>query len=364
MALVRSSRGFRRYAFSIKYNGTAFLGFSYQGVIGENCITPDGTDLRGIYSIEGKLRAAFDTLMGGKDHGGKDQYENIQVSSRTDRGVHAWKNTFHIDVKRDWEGDTFVKGLNFHLIRHARNQIDKQYHRTRQGHNVYPNYDSSGAFLYSTENDIRLTKCLPAPLEQIENKQFMSHGNSQPQFIDWNARFTATSRTYTYRIITGDDGMPFEANNAWRINPNRKDATNIDLESMRIASKYLLGKHDFTSFRGKKCNRSSPFVNMQAIEIHSRPLSSCYFGVTDDSLLLPHLDKSMSQLVTITIRGDAFLYRQVRNMVGCLVAVGHREIKPQDVQEILLAKKRNQAPAMAPAHGLFLANVEHRDFDL
>lgn len=359
MTLV--SQGFRRYAFSIKYNGTSFLGFSYQGVRGENCVTPSGTDLRGIYSVEGKLRAAFDALMGGKDHSGKDQYENIQVSSRTDRGVHAWKNTFHVDLKRDWEGSKFVKGLNFHLIRISRDQISNKYHKTRHGHGVYP---SSGVLLHSTENDIRLTNCLPAPLKQIENKHFVSHGNSQPQFIDWNARFTAISRTYTYRIITNDDGLPFEANGVWRINHNRGDIHILDLKSMRIASKYFLGQHDFSSFRGKNCYRSSPVVNMQAIEVHSKPLSSCYFGVMDHSLLSHIDDKDSTQLVTITIHGDSFLYRQVRNMVGCLVAVGRGQIKPEDVRDILLAKNRDQAPAMAPARGLYLTNVQHKDLDL
>jgi len=363
MALVRTSEGYRRYAFSIKYNGTAFLGFSYQGALGENCITPNGTDLRGIYSVEGKVRAAFDALLGGIENGSKDQYENFQVSSRTDKGVHAWKNTFHVDVKRDWEGAKFVKGLNFHLIRHARDQIDKKHHRARRGQGIYPTYNSSGLLLHSTENDIRLTKCLLAPLKQIENKHFMSYDNIQPQFIDWNARFTAISRTYTYRIITDDDGVPFEANNAWRINRYRTDTAILDLKSMRIASQYLLGYNDFSSFRGKNCSRSSPFVNIQAIDIHSSLLASCYFGVVEDPLLPTHInDKNMSQLVTITIRGESFLYRQVRNMIGCLVAVGHGQMKPEDVREILLAKDRDQAPAMAPARGLFLANVEHKEF--
>ena len=59
------------------------------------------------------------------------------------------------------------------------------------------------------------------------------------------------------------------------------------------------------------------------------------------------------------IQGDAFLYRQVRNIVGCLIEVGKNQLSSEDVRGILLARDRSKAGVMAPAHGLFLANVEH-----
>jgi tRNA U38,U39,U40 pseudouridine synthase TruA len=71
---------------------------------------------------------------------------------------------------------------------------------------------------------------------------------------------------------------------------------------------------------------------------------------------------SSCQSVTILFSGNSFLYRQVRNMVSCLVKVGRGQLEPDDVQSILAARKRSQGkPGMAPAHGLFLVDVQHGD---
>lgn len=66
---IASSRAFTRYAFAVQYHGGNFLGFPYQGRNVENCIIYNQnkesivqTDLRGIESVEGRLRRAFDQL--------------------------------------------------------------------------------------------------------------------------------------------------------------------------------------------------------------------------------------------------------------------------------------------------------------
>ena len=96
---------FTRYAFAVQYHGGNFLGFVYQGRRGENCIVYKHniaqSDLRGIESIEGRIRRALDKLVGCQN------YTNIQVSSRTDRGVHAWRNTFSVDIKPRLLGSRF-----------------------------------------------------------------------------------------------------------------------------------------------------------------------------------------------------------------------------------------------------------------
>ena len=72
-----------------------------------------------------------------------------------------------------------------------------------------------------------------------------------------------------------------------------------------------------------------------------------------------------AKIITIVIRGNAFLYRQIRNMVGCLVHVGQGKLCPKDVKLILHAKDRTHSQFVtAPAKGLFLYNVEHGDFHL
>jgi tRNA U38,U39,U40 pseudouridine synthase TruA len=106
MASVRRQDGFVRYAFAVTYHGGYSLGFSYQAH--ENALLSDGTDLRGLYSIEGRIRRALSALVGDTavqplspnndvitDNQMKEyNFENFQVSSRTDRGVHALKSKY------------------------------------------------------------------------------------------------------------------------------------------------------------------------------------------------------------------------------------------------------------------------------
>jgi tRNA U38,U39,U40 pseudouridine synthase TruA len=133
MTVVRRSLGYRRYVFSVQYHGSSFLGFSWQDKQ-ENTILADGTDLRGYRSVEGRLRQALQHLFpsitsrdsgpdsdstnrNSNDSGG---FENMQVSSRTDRGVHALKNTLHVDLWNPHDKLTtqqIHRGVNFFLSR-------------------------------------------------------------------------------------------------------------------------------------------------------------------------------------------------------------------------------------------------------
>lgn len=380
MALVRQSHGFKRYAFSVSYDGSNSLGFSYQWG-NENCITQQGTDLRALYSIEGKIRLALSALVDGRKSDQSkdlpclwkgDNFENFQVSSRTDRHVHALKNTFHVDIRSKdvdlmWKPQNLVRGLNFHLVKIARDEI-KQYHHG------YSNIISPN-ILRCSDNDVRITSCRPAPVELLPNKLFLkgAEDNDQPPYIAWNARFTATSRTYLYRILchrlpkrnedmvgfVEDYGYPFEAGRSWRIHCKEP----LNLEAMRRAGKILTGTHDFTSFRGKGCYRSTPITTIDDIRIFSSPLFDNYALMNEYQRGNVH-DDNNSQLISIMVKGNAFLYRQVRNIVGCLVEVGQQKMLPRKVEEVLLAKNRGLAPPMAPAQGLYLANVEHGDFHI
>lgn len=69
-------------------------------------------------------------------------------------------------------------------------------------------------------------------------------------------------------------------------------------------------------------------------------------------------------MITITITGNAFLYRMVRNIVGTLVAVGHGEISPDDIPRLLEARDRLLIPPLAPPNGLHLVNVTYNNEDM
>ena len=391
MALRRCA-GFRRYALSIQYHGAVHLGIAYQGDgIGENCIIADTkTDLRGVRTVEGRIRQALNSLVG------QDNYENFQVSSRTDRGVHALMNTCHVDIRprksrggvfdastsngataaaTPWDAERLQKGLNYYIRSQAKhdgvfsdcsNAKARKRRRGEDGDLGLSCLSPLPLSLYreSLENSVRILNVLPAPLT-APNKFYTGKPDcTEPKDIDWNVRFTATSRTYCYRIlhISGNDErdacIPFEHDRSWRILGDDKP---LDVDAMNLAAKALIGTRDFSSFRGKDCQRLSPVVTLNEIEISSRPHSlfghDMALGSVEDS-------NSSVNLYTVRITGESFVYRQVRNIVGCLVCVGQGKMTPSEVEQILEKKQRKYAPAMAPAHGLFLTKVTHWGLDL
>ena len=197
---------------------------------------------------------------------------------------------------------------------------------------------------------------------------FSEEDPSQPPTVDWNARFSATERTYVYRLLCYQNqdenwSVPFEWDRSWRIRCH-----SLNYNAMQEAALSLEGTHDFSSFRASRCQRQSPVVTMKSVKVHAQPFGPWnvlgghegLWGVEDGV----DLSFCVPQLVTIHIIGNAFLYRQVRNMVGCLVQVGTGKMDASDVKNLLEQKNRQKAPSMAPAHGLFLADVKHGDFNI
>lgn len=381
-------KGFTRYAFSIQYHGSSHLGFAHLPKQ-ENQILDDGTDLRGYRSVEGRLRDAFHSMIG------SDNYENIRVSSRTDRGVHALKNTCHVDISKRSDGnawDTHVlrKGLNYYLSQEGAEVLK---------HNLKCNTEetANSRYLYRRSrrkmdnwsfhypmNELRILNVIGAPL-MMKNK-FKTHDNDQPEEVEWNVRFSANQRTYMYRILAGNDDMmdwavPFEWDRSWRVLPpkpkdkkrqrkEKESAGALDIEAMKRAAAHLLGTHDFSSFRAARCQRDSPIVTMKDLRIVAQPYGEPLLWESTGGLLGmgdngdDMISQQIPQLITIKVVGSAFVYHQVRNMVGALVAVGRGTIDADDMEHILAARDRTIAPPMAPAHGLFLVDVRHDDIEL
>lgn len=399
-------RGFTRYAFSIQYHGSSFLGFPYlsdqeNAVIehkqsNRNHRYTHTTDLRGYRSIESRLRQAL------KDMVGNSTFENIQVSSRTDRGVHALKNTCQVDIGHRqssttkggdeptiaWQPEVLLRGLNHHLSQQG---VDED--TVCENHNRHSNTPSrlsnkerriqqrakrkvdSWSFHYPM-NELRFLNILQAPLT-IQN-DYHTIDSSQPATVDWNIRFSAKQRTYIYRILAcprdvADWALPFEWDRSWRVVPlknNKQSAvTVLDVDAMAQAAKHFLGTHDFSSFRAAGCQRKVPVVTMRDLQIRAQPYGEPLLWEASGGLLgLGGGDDDNGnhkpQLITIKIVGNSFVYNQVRNMVGALVAVGRGSLEPLDIKRILEAKDRTLAPPLAPAHGLFLADVRHDDITL
>lgn len=391
-AVVRRSLGFQRYAFSVQYHGSSFLGFTSQGDQ-EDCIVNGGqTDLRGFQSVESRLATALDDLVG------PDQWENMQVSSRTDRGVHALKNTCHVDIclpanvihpaKRM---ERIHRGLNFYLRRQLPwfEREERPRESTKQYAKIQHTRLGNRWLRYDPMNELRVLQVKLAP-HSMTNAFANTHDPTQPAEIDWNARFSATQRTYLYRILysegpDADWAAPFEWDRSWRIHSKSLAASRttkqLNVETMRQAAQHLVGEHDFTSFRGKGCVRSSAIVTLEDIQVHAQPRDLLSFATNstpnrDDHLhAIPNqrndddndhhfIPGQSCQMIHLVFKGNAFLYRQVRNLTGCLVQVGRGRLEPLHVRDILAAQDRSKAPAMAPPHGLFLVDVQHGNFRL
>jgi tRNA pseudouridine38-40 synthase len=344
MAAVRHMDGFRRYAVSIQYNGRHFLGFQRQ-INQEDCILPNGTDHRGLRTVENYTRDAFSALVG------EDNFENLQVSSRTDRGVHALKNTFHIDIRPRnhhsglWDIQTLCRGLNHYLsCSNSHHNFNRKPGRKMQ--------------------DIKILSACLAPKSMVSRYYNSSKEENGPLEVDWNARYSATSRTYVYRILCSNAPIstPFEWEYAWVLQRNKK----LDVTAMHDAAQYLVGCHDMTSFRNPRCSRRSPIITLYHASVTSQP-----YGILDRLGIKEDMQHSSDykkydngQLILVKVTGNSFLYRQVRKMVGCLVNVGLGKLSPLDVNEILQARDSSKVWSMAPASGLFLVNVEHGDFKI
>jgi len=152
----------------------------------------------------------------------------------------------------------------------------------------------------------------------------------KPTTADFHARFSALSRTYQYRIFNHAIKPVFnQAYATWIPQP-------LDRHVMQEAGQYLLGEHDFSSFRASDCQSLTPMRNVQALTVSQN-------GVW----------------LTIEIRANAFLHHMVRNIVGVLLTIGRQRRPAIWAQEVLEARDRKQAAATAPAQGLFLTQVEY-----
>jgi tRNA pseudouridine38-40 synthase len=154
----------------------------------------------------------------------------------------------------------------------------------------------------------------------------------EPAHDRYHARYRSTARTYRYTVLDGPVGNPFLYGLVWRYQGD------LDIGSMQEAARVFIGQHDFSAFTADK-PRPNKKRTIHSISISRQTASGC-------------------KPIEIHIRGDGFLWRQVRIMVGALVEVGAGRLTSEDVQRILASGDRSQAPAPAPACGLTLLSVE------
>ena len=146
----------------------------------------------------------------------------------------------------------------------------------------------------------------------------------RPVAADFHARYLAHGRRYRYLLLASPVRPSLECGSVgWVFRP-------IDGGLMREAAGHLIGEHDFTSLRSSECQARSPVKTLRAITITQR---GAYWRFDVD--------------------GSAFLHHMVRNIMGCLLAVGTGRQKPGWLAEVLAARDRAAAAPTFSADGLY-----------
>ncbi|MCA0985600.1 tRNA pseudouridine(38-40) synthase TruA [Halobacillus yeomjeoni] len=150
---------------------------------------------------------------------------------------------------------------------------------------------------------------------------------------DFHARYDAKGKEYRYFVW--NEREPDVFNRYYRYHVK----ADLDIGRMKIACRYLLGEHDFTSF----CSPKTDIKGSKVRTIHEASV-----------------EKEGSELV-FTFNGSGFLYNMVRILVGTLLEIGRNEREPDDILNILKAKSRDAAGKTAPPQGLFLWSVFYEE---
>jgi len=205
-----------------------------------------------------------------------DEPIQVTVAGRTDAGVHAVAQAMHFDTRAVRSDYSWVRGANSKLPPEV-------------------------ALLWA------------GPVDD-----------------GFHARYSATGRHYHYVILNRPIRPTYLAR---RVTHEYRP---LDVASMREAAGYLLGEHDFTSFRSTDCEAKSPVRELRALEVARH-----------------------GELVHIRVCANAFLQHMVRNIAGVLMTIGAGEREPLWAREVLEARDRAAGGITADPRGLYLREIEY-----
>ncbi|KAF5040982.1 MAG: tRNA pseudouridine(38-40) synthase TruA [Sedimentibacter saalensis] len=146
----------------------------------------------------------------------------------------------------------------------------------------------------------------------------------------FHARYNILSKTYMYRINNSGIKNVFDRKYIHSIDEK------LNIEKMRECAAVLVGTHDFQSFTTLKSKTKSTVRTINFINIEDN-----------------------DGIIEIDVNGNGFLWNMVRIILGTLIEAGKEKLSPEDVKNILEAKKRAEAGPMVPAKALFLKDVEY-----
>jgi len=240
----------------------------------------DGTDFHGWQvqendrTIQGELERIIGTLEG--------RHVGVNGSGRTDAGVHAEGQVANVHMGKPFTPEKLRAAINGNLWR-----------------------------------DIRVMN-----VEQVPD--------------DFHARFSATGKTYVYRVVNAPVMSPFWRRFAhWESKP-------LDLAAMICASRFFLGEHDWTAFSSAQGDSGNKVRNITELAINS----------TWDA-------RASANVIEVRVSANGFLRYMVRSLVGTLLDVGRGEKDSDTIQTAIITGDRNLAGTTAPAQGLTLVKVDY-----
>jgi len=201
----------------------------------------------------------------------------VHGAGRTDAGVHARGQVAHVDLVRDWTAKTVRDAVNAHLR--------------------------------------------PVPVAVL---------TAEIVPAEFEARFSAVRRAYRYQIVNRRSPLTVDAGLAWHVH------VPLDAAAMQAGAQFLLGRHDFTTFRAAQCQAKSPVRTLDEI---------C---VARDG-----------ERVVIDVAARSFLHSQVRAFAGSLKLVGEGRWPPEEIAAALAARDRARCGPVAPPDGLYLMRIDY-----
>ena len=179
-----------RYRLTVEYDGSPYAGWQRQ----------DNAP-----SVQGAIEAAIFKFCGDSN--------SLGTAGRTDAGVHAFQQTAHVDLTKDWAASKIRDAVNAYLT-------------------------------------------------QAKDSVYLLNVEKVPDRFD--ARFSALGRHYIYRIINRRTPLALEARRAWWASHK------LDADIMQNAAQLLIGTHDFTTFRSVQCQSKSPVKTLDFLDVQRK----------------------------------------------------------------------------------------------
>lgn len=146
----------------------------------------------------------------------------------------------------------------------------------------------------------------------------------------FHARFSAFSRSYRYLIMNRWVRPALEASRmSWCRLP-------LDADKMNEAAQFLLGEHDFTSFRASACQARHAVREIQQISV-----------------------RRTGAVISLEVTANGFLYHMVRNIAGSLMRVGLGEESVGWMKTVLEEMDRTRAAPTASPEGLYFLGARY-----